>query len=138
MKKTILILFVTLGLTEVMNAQKITKATQQKTFGGMGGIFMKYTLGFKNKTADSIVIDSVKTIADKSLISISFNKTEKAYCEFVFSYALVAAAKCKTCPDATPKQANLTKGIIVYYKSGGKKHSFKVKKFIQLEDLRLP
>ena len=139
MKKLFLLAVVTLSIVEASFSQvKITKATKQKTFGGMGGVFMNYTIGFKNKSADSIVIDSIKTIADKSLISVSFNKTEKAHCEFVFSYALAAPAKCKTCPDVTPKQSNMTKGIIVFYRRGEKKSSFKATKFKQLEDLKLP
>jgi len=138
MKKLFLLAVVTLSVVEASFSQKVTKATNQKTFGGMGGVFMNYVVGFKNKTTDSLVIDSVKTIADKSLLSVSFNKTKKAYCEFVFSYALVAPAKCKTCPDATPKQSNMAKGIIIYYRKGNKKSSFKVTKFAQMPDLRLP
>ncbi|MEK6615362.1 MAG: hypothetical protein AABZ32_04510 [Bacteroidota bacterium] len=117
---------------------KIVKASKQKTFGGIGGIFMNYTVGFKNKSADSIVIDSVRTIADTSLISVYYNKTEKAYYEFAFSYALSAPAKCRTCPNVIPKQSNLTKGIIVYYLRGEKKLFFRVKKFRQLPDIMLP
>lgn len=139
MKKLFLFLIVTLSVAEVSFSQiKIVKATKQKTFGGMGGVFMNYTIGFKNKTADSIVVDSVKTIADTAEIRFYFNKTEKAYCELAFGYALSKSEKCKTCPDVIPKQSNLTKGVIAYYRRGNGKHFFKVKKFKQLEDLKLP
>lgn len=139
MKKVIFLALLVSGISCIAFSQaKITLATQQKTFGGMGGVSMNYTVGFKSKGADSIMIDSVVTIADKTPISIYYNKAQRAYCELAFSQALAPPAKCATCPEVTPKQSNMTKGIIVYYRKGAKKMSFKVKKFKQLPELKLP
>ena len=139
MKNNLVFIFIFICLLPAAYSQvKIVKATKQKTFGGMGGIFMNYTVGFKNKTTDSLVVDSVKTIAETSLLNFYFNKTEKAYYELAFSYALAGPAKCRTCPDVLPKQSNITKGVIVYYRRGNEKHFFKVKKFKQLTDIYAP
>ena len=139
MKKLIL-LAVMLSVVEASFSQmKITKATQQKTFAGMGGVFMNYFIVFNSKSSDKIEIDSVKTIADTTDIKFGFTKMDPC-CknEISFSYGISSSPKCKTCPDATPKPFNTTKGVIVYYHNGEKKNNFNVKKFKQLPDLRLP
>ena len=138
--KKIILLAVILSVVEVSFSQmKITKATQQKTFAGMGGIFMNYIVVFNSKSSNKIEIDSVKTIADTTDIKFGFTRMEPC-CknEISFSYGISTSTKCKTCPDATPKPFNTTKGVIVYYHNGEKKNNFKVKKFKQLPDLRLP
>jgi hypothetical protein len=139
MKKIIVIAVLVCSFIPAAFCQvKTTLATQQKTYGGMGGIFMNYTIGLKSKSGDSIVIDSLKTIADPTLLHCSYNKTEKNYCELTFSMALAAPSKCRTCPDVIPPHYNFTKGMVVYYSQGKKRSSVKVKKFKQLPDLRLP
>ena len=139
MKKFIL-LAVILSVVQVSFSQmKITKATQQKTFAGMGGVFMNYFIDFKSKSPGKIEVDSVKTIADTTDIKFGFTRMEPC-CknEISFSYGISQSPKCKTCPDATPKPFNTTKGVIIYYHNGEKKKNFKVKKFKKLPDLRLP
>lgn len=152
MKKTILILAVTptrlrlifmLAVTLIVveasfSQVKVIKATSQKVIAGMGGVFMNYEVGLQNKNADSLVIDSVKTIAGKASVNFYFNKTEPAYTEIAFGYSLVEAPKCRTCPDSGVQQVNFTKGVLIYYKRGGKKSTSKVKKFKRLEDKLLP
>lgn len=140
MKKIFLIKIFLFGLTGVSVSQiKITKATQQKTFGGMGGIFMNYHIDFENKKKSAIEIDSVISIADASSINFSFTRIEPCCkIQLVLNCVLANSPKCKTCPDVTPKQFNLTKGVIVYYRKGNEKHFFKVKKFKVLPDLRAP
>ncbi len=125
-------------ITSAFSQMKVALATRQKTFGGVGGIFMNYTVGIKSKWNDSIVIDSVKTIADTASIQVYYNKTEKKYCEFAFSQAMAAPVKCGTCPHPIPVYFNCSKGITVYVSQGKKRTSFKVKKFKQLQDLQLP
>lgn len=117
---------------------KVTKATSQKTIAGMGGVFMNYEVGLKNKSADSLMIDSVKTIASGNSVNFYFNKTEKNYLELAFGYSLTEAPKCRTCPDVGLQQVNFTRGVLIYYKRGGKHSVCKVKKFKQLEDKLLP
>ena len=128
------------GITGVSLSQvKITKATQQKTFGGMGGVFMNYNIDFESKKKSLIEIDSVISIADSTSINFSFTRIDPCCkIQLVLSCMLANSHKCKTCPDATPKQSDLTKGAIVYYKGGKEKHFFKVTKFKQLPDLRTP
>jgi hypothetical protein len=140
MKKIIWTALLFLVGTVICYAQiKIIKATKQKTFGGMGGIFMNYTIGIKNKTADSLLIDSVKTITDAEHLNFYFSKTERNYCEFSFSYALSATTRCKSCPDTgNKKQPDIDKGVVVYYTKKNEKYSVRVKKFKQLADLMLP
>ena len=99
---------------------------------------MNYEIGLKNKGVDSLVIDSIRTIADGSDLRFYFNKTQKTYCEVAFGYALSKPEKCKVCPDVVPNQSNLTKGVIIYYGNGLKKSKCKVKKFKRLEDKILP
>jgi hypothetical protein len=133
MKKIILLIIVMLSLAGISFSQaKIIKATKQKTYGGMGGSFMTYTIGYNNTGADSIIIDSVETIADSLGIPFFFNQTEKPYRELYFGYTFSPAEKCKTCRDTIAKPYNMTKGVIVYYRAGMKKHFFKVKKFKDL------
>ena len=140
MKKLFLILFITLSAAEASFSQvKRTKATQQKIFAGIGGVFMNYLIEFKNPTGVMIEVDSIKSIADSSEVKFSF--TRFAPCcknQIAFVYALSKPEKCKTCPDVTPKQSNLTKGVIIYYSKGEKKFVLKVKKFKLLPDLRTP
>ncbi|TAL63351.1 MAG: hypothetical protein EPN85_00210 [Bacteroidetes bacterium] len=117
---------------------KVAKATNQKTIAGMGGVFMNYEVGLTNRFADSLVVDSIRTIAGKSDMRFYYNKTEKNYCELAFGYALAKPEKCKVCSDAVPNQSNLTKGVIIYYHLGKKNGKSKVKKFKQLEDKIAP
>ena len=138
--KKIILLAVILSVVEASFSQiKITKATQQKTWAGMGGIFMNYLIEFNGTKNIKIEIDSIKTIADTSEVKFGFTKFEPC-CknQISFGYALSSPAKCKTCPDVTPKQQNLTKGVIIYYRKGEKKGTMKVKKFKLLPDLRTP
>ncbi len=139
MKKLIFLSAALLLLANVSLSQmKVTKATSQKTFAGMGGVFMNYVVAYKGKTSDSLVIDSVKTIADGMLVRHSYNYNEKGPYELTFGQALSKSPKCKTCPDTDPKQVNFTKGVIVYYRKGGKKATCKVKKFTELPDVMTP
>ena len=104
----------------------------------MGGVFMNYIVDLTCGKKDNwISVDSVLTIADSASIKFSFMEYGN---RISFGYALAAPAKCKTCPDTTPPQYNLTKGITIYGKRGKTKKLFalKVKKFKQLPDLRTP
>lgn len=139
-KKILLVIFVMLGTDEVSFSQiKILKATQQKTFAGMGGVFMNYLVEFNRPKNSMIEVDSVFSIADSSSIKFGYTKFEPC-CknQVTFGYVLSGPAKCKTCPDMIPNQPNLTKGIILYCRKGEKKIVLKVKKFKQLPDLRTP
>jgi len=140
MKKLFFIILFLASLLEVSFSQvKITTATQQKTFGGMGGVFMNYHIDFASKKKSVLEIDSVISVADSSTINFSFTRVEPCCkIQLVLSYVLANSPKCKTCPDAAPKQSNLTKGVIVYYRKGNEKHFFKVKKFKKLPDLMMP
>lgn len=139
MKKITVLIFLVYGLAQAGHTQvKITKATSQKVTAGMGGTFMNYQVGLRHKKADSLVVDSIRTIADKKDLRFYYNKTERAYAEIAFGYALEKPAKCKVCPDVVPNQSNLTKGVIVYYRIGAKNLKKKVKKFKQLEDKITP
>ncbi|MBI4929193.1 MAG: hypothetical protein HY841_00400 [Bacteroidetes bacterium] len=139
MKKFFLIIIVTLSGIETSFSQiKIINTTCQKTFGGMGGIFKQYVIEFKNKTNAKVEVDSVKSIADTVKINCSFNKTENESYKISFGQSLKSQEKCKTCPDVSPKQSDLTKGVIVYYRRGEKKSSFKMTKFKQLPDIYAP
>ena len=139
MKKLIAgVLFVYCLLPPVYSQIKITKATSQKTIAGMGGVFITYEVGLKNKTTDSLVIDSVKTMADTSEIQYYLNKVTKPYIELGIRIALTDPPKCRTCPDTKSHQANLTKGIMIYYRKGNKKLTCKVKKFKELEEKLTP
>jgi hypothetical protein len=117
---------------------KIIKATVQKTFGGTAGVFMNYMIEFKNKTPAQVEVDSVKSIADSSQLDFNFRKNEKGSYEITFKEVLVKPEKCKTCRDVTPKNANLTKGVNVYYRRGEEKYLFKAKKFKQLAVVKMP
>jgi len=139
MKKIFLIIIATLSIIETSFSQiKITNATCQKTFGGMGGIFKQYVIDFKNKKNANVEMDSVKSIADTMKINCSFNKNENGSYKISFRQSLKSPKKCKTCPDVSPKQTNLTKGVVVYYRRGEKKSFFKVTKFKQLPDIYAP
>ena len=139
MKKTFsFVLFACCVLHAAYSQVKVTKATNQRTIAGMGGVFMNYEVGLINKSADSLVVDSVRTIADPADLRFYITKTEKNYCEISFGYALAKPEKCKVCPDVIPNQANLTKGAKIYYHTGNKKSKVKVKKFKQLDDRVLP
>lgn len=140
MKKIIFLLAYCILFTVCCNAQvKVIKATQQKTFAGMGGVFMNFIIDFKSKASEKIEIDSVKTIVDSSSIKFGFTKFDPC-CknEISFGYALSQSPRCKTCPEVPLDQFNISKGVIVYYKKDEKKYSFKVKKFKVLPDLKLP
>ncbi|MBI3501803.1 MAG: hypothetical protein HY063_08410 [Bacteroidetes bacterium] len=99
---------------------------------------MNYIIEFKSKNTDTIIIDSVKTIADASEIRFASMKMKNGNYQITFGYALSPPAKCKTCPDAIPKPKNMTKGINIYGRKGEKKNSFRIKKFKQLPDLKTP
>ncbi len=129
---------------------KIIKATSQKTFRGIGGVLINYSVEIKSKGNKKIEIDSVKTIADTSVIKFYFKKNEsltltlskgegaiQTY-KITFGQLLVKAEKCKTCRDADSKTVDFTKGVIIYYKSNDKKHFFKATKFEQLPDVKAP
>lgn len=117
---------------------KVTKATSQKTIAGMGGIFMNYQVELTSSSSDSLVVDSIRTRADKTDLRFYYNKTEKNYCQLAFGYALAKPEKCKVCPDVIPNQSNLTKGVVIYYHTGKKASRIKVKKFKQLEEKITP
>jgi len=108
---------------------RITKATSQKVIGGRSGVFMNYEIALKSKRGDSLMIDSVITIAEQHSIHIAYNKTEKRYCELTFSFALFQPEKCNVCPDVNQKPANLTKGVNIYYRKGEKLYRKKLRKF---------
>lgn len=138
MKKIVALLFFALCLLPSAFCQiKISKATSQKIIAGMGGVSMKYIIEYAEKKAGSAQIDSVKSIADNSSMTFYTNKKESGV-ELIFNIALRPTPKCRTCVETTPPQPNLTKGIIIYYKSADKKLKRKVKKFTQLEDLMMP
>jgi hypothetical protein len=139
LKKILASLCILTGMLTTAHGQiKITKSTCQKVIAGMGGVAMNYEVGLRIKKADTLVIDSVKTIASGTTVNFSFSKTERTYQEIVFGYSLTAPPKCRTCPDVGLQQINFTKGVYVYYKRGGKASVCKVKKFKQLEDKLLP
>lgn len=139
MKKTFFFVLVAYCLPPTAYSQvKVVKATSQKVIAGMGGIFMNYKVGLQNKGVDSLVIDSVKTIASRTSVRFYFNQTEPTYIQLSFGYSLTETPKCRTCPDVGLQQINLTKGVIIYYKRGDKKSKCKVKKFEQLKDQVLP
>ena len=117
---------------------KIIKATNQKTFAGMGGVFVSYLIEFKSKTSVILEVDSVKSIADKSTLEFDLLKNNQGIYEIHFNQGLKKPEKCRTCPDMAEQQINLTKGVIIYYKRGGKKNSFKLKKFEELPDIMAP
>ena len=105
----------------------------------MGGVFMNYLVEFNSKKGLMIEVDSIMTIADSSPVKFAFTRLDPC-CknQISFGYALSGPAKCKTCPDVTPKQQNITQGIIIYGRKGEKKFILKVKKFKLLPDLRTP
>ena len=138
MKKIVALLFFALCLLPSAFCQiKINKATSQKIIAGMGGVSMKYVIEYAEKKTGSTQIDSVKSIADNSTMSFYTNKKE-ANIELIFNIALQPPPKCRTCVETTPPQPNLTKGVIIYYKSADKKLKRKVKKFAPLEDVMMP
>lgn len=137
MKIPILLVTIVTSLTATAFAQiKIIEATSQKAAGGRGGIFMNYVIKFKNKKTVEAEIDSVKSIADGFKLQHYFQKNDNGLHEVGFSQALHPAEKCATCPDVVLKPANLTKGVIIYYKTGEKKsYVKKIKKFKQLKEV---
>ena len=139
MKKIILVLVVTLRVVEASFSQvKVINATSQKTFGGMGGITMGYTIEFTSKTSSPIEIDSVKSIAGRSKLNFNFQKNEKSIYNIRFTIALKGPERCRTCPDMEGKQIDMRKGVVIYYKKEGKRSSCKVKKFKELTDIMAP
>ncbi len=139
MKKHFLFIIVFICQLPIAYCQlKISKATQQKTFSGMGGVFMNYIIELKNKSTDTIIIDSVKTIADTSELRFSAMKMKTGNYQITFSFAIVPPPKCKTCVEATPKPSNLTKGIFIYYRKKNERAILKIKKFKKLPDVMLP
>lgn len=135
MKKIAALVFFANCLLPVAYCQlKVTKALSQKIIAGMGGVFMAYTIEYKDKKNAVVVIDSVKSIADASLMTFYTNKSEAGNNGITFRFPLLPPAKCKTCVETTPPQPNLTKGVIIYYKRGEKRSKCKVKKFRELED----
>ncbi|MFI5163756.1 MAG: hypothetical protein ACHQHP_00750 [Bacteroidia bacterium] len=137
MKRILAIVFFFFCLPAFVFCQfKILAATNQKTFGEMGGITMNYFIELKSKTAMDINVDSIKSIADKSTVKYNFIKNDKGYYVINFSQDLKKPAKCPTCRDVTDQSNDLSKGIIIYYKCGEKRSSFKVKKIKQLPDLK--
>jgi hypothetical protein len=140
MKKSFLIIVALLSIVEMSFSQvKIINATNQKTFGGMGGITMKYFIEFRSNTSIDIVIDSVKSISDRLRIEYDLTKNDKGYYVINFRQSLKKSAKCATCRDVNAKQSDVSKGVIIYYKKSNKKSaSFKVKKFTPLPDVTQP
>lgn len=104
----------------------------------MGGIFMNYIIEFNAEQHDSVRIDSVVTIADKKSVSHLFNYDSKGRRTLALNQVLAKPPKCATCQDTSLPQANLTKGVRVYYHYKGKKGQFKVRKFQELPDLMTP
>lgn len=140
MKNVFLILSIFLFLAGVSFSQvKVIKATQQKTFAGMGGVFMNYLVEFKSPKGIKMEVDSVISIADSSPVKFGFTRFDPC-CnnQISFGYALSKPEKCKTCPDVIPNQQNLAKGVIIYGRKGEKKFVLKVKKIKLLPDLRTP
>lgn len=137
MKIPLLLLTIALNLTSTAFAQiKILEATSQRAAGGRGGIFMNYTIKFKNKKMVEAEIDSVKSIADGLKLHHYFQKNDNGLHEIGFSQALHPAEKCATCPDVVLKPVNLTKGIMIYYRTGeNKSYVTKIKKFKQLKEV---
>ena len=138
MKKLILLAVMLSAVGASFSQIKITKATQQKTFAGIGGTFMNYIVDLTSGKKDNWVsIDSIHTIANSESIRFAFMEYGN---RITFGYALTAPEKCATCLNTTPSQYNLTKGIIIYGKKGKAKKPFtlKIKKFKQLPDLRTP
>lgn len=134
MKKIVAFVFFAYCLLPIAYSQiKVLKATNQKTIAGMGGVFMKYIIEFKDKKNATLQIDSVKSIADGSKMTHYVTKNEIS-----FGFALLPPPKCKTCVETTPPQPNLTQGVIIYYKRGAKRSKYKVKKFTELEVVMQP
>jgi hypothetical protein len=99
----------------------------------MGGVYMSYNIDFIDKKNAVIKIDSVKSIADASTMTFFVDKNT-----ITFRFALAPGAKCPTCIETTPTQPNMTKGVIIYYKRGDKKAKYRVKKFVELEEVVQP
>ena len=112
----------------------ILKTTSQKLFAGIGGGSITYSIQLKNK----IEVDSVKSIADGTLMQHYINENKNGAYEISFGQGLGKPHICGTCPDMTPKPINLTKGVKVYYKNKGKRSKFKVKKFEELPTIMAP
>ena len=139
MKILLLLLTISTNLTTAAFAQiKILDATSQRTAGGRGGIFMNYNIKFKNKKTAEAQIDSVKSMADGLKLHHYFQKNDNGIHEIGFSQALHPAEKCATCPDVVLKPADLTKGILIYYRTQeSKSYVKKIKKFKQLKEVYL-
>ena len=82
-------------------------------------------------------VDSVKSVADLSKLDFNFTKNENGSSEITFVVALAKPEKCRTCRDTDPNIPDLAKGIIVYYKIGEKRSSFKATRFRQLADINM-
>ena len=137
MKILLLLLTIATNLTSTAFAQiKILEATSQRAAGGRGGIFMNYNIKFKNKKTVEAEIDSVKSMADGFKLHHYFQKNDSGLHEIGFSQTLHPAEKCATCPDVILKPINLTKGIVIYYRTGeNKSYVKKIKKFKQLKEV---
>lgn len=136
MKPLLLIIFIViLSAPKTCTAQRAVKATQQKTFAGKGGVFMNYIIELKTRKDVLIEIDSIKTIADTSIIPFSFLKDAG---KISFGFPIAQPEKCRTCPDTDLKPVNTTKGVVIYGTNGNRKFSLKVKKFKELPDLKTP
>ncbi len=134
MKKNIISVFCAYCLLPIAYSQiKVTKVTSQKITSGTGEVFINYAIEFKDKKNASVQIDSVKSIADASLL-----RSVAAYGRITFNIILIPPAKCKTCPETTPSPPNMTKGVIIYYKIGEKRLKCKVKKFEEMEMVMQP
>jgi len=134
MKKIIPIAIAVLGATGTSFSQiQIIKATKQRIVPGTGAVVINYAIEFRDKKNAVVEIDSVKAIADASVIPFYAGKNAVSFTE-----VLVPPAKCATCIETTPKPQNLTRGIIIYYRKNGKKAKRKVKEFSELPDIVQP
>ena len=104
----------------------------------MGGIFLSYAIEFKSKTKIIIEVDSIKAISDSSEVKFYFTKNAKGFYELDYTQSLSKPEKCKTCPDIPLKMADLSKGIIIYYRKGTEHKKFRATKFKQLPDINAP
>ncbi len=138
MKKIILLSLSLFFVSGVFSQIKVLKSTKQKRFGGMGGVVMDYRILYKNKKELIINVDSIRTIADSTKLDFYFDKFANGNFEINFIQGLAMPAKCATCLDTSPKQFDLTKGVIVYYKAGNKCNLFRVQKFKKIPDLMYP
>lgn len=100
----------------------------------MGVVYINYFIDLKSKSAETLIVDSVKTAIDTAAINFSFEGGEERHYWVLFAQSIKKAEKCKTCPEEKIKYYNLSKGVILFCTSGKKKYRLKVKKFKQLPD----